>query len=127
MRRQARKLDKDPPKPGEDEAVAKAMQAMMWVDCVLGTDLGGQDLHKSLSSGDVLCDLINKIKPGLVTRITRADACEGMSDTRRAAKYRDNLGRYLEACTFLGVRSGDLFTTVDLFEVCYSHHLHVCI
>ena len=97
-------------------APSKDDQAACWLECVTGVPLGGTALRSALSSGERLCDLINAIKPGLIPRVTRAAACAGMSATRLAAKQRDNITRYLESCTFLGVRPSDLFTTVDLFD-----------
>lgn len=66
-------------------------------------------LHKFHTSLlQVLCDLANAIKPGIVPRVTRAPKAAGggggMSAMRLAAKQRDNITRYLEACSFLGVR-----------------------
>ena len=95
----------------------KTRQVLFWIECVLGgTSLQGVPVEEALRSGERLCDLVNAIKPGVVTRVTRQAACMSMSATRLAAKQRENITRYLEACTFLGVRSSDLFVTADLVE-----------
>ena len=94
----------------------KTAMAIWWIECVMGVRLRGKSLYEALSSGELLCDLINTVQPGLVPRITRASECTEMSAMRIAAKQRDNITRYLEACAGLGMRQYDLFMVVDLFE-----------
>ena len=98
------------------EESGKTAMAIWWIECVMGVRLRGKSLYEALSSGELLCDLINTVQPGLVPRITRASACTEMSAMRIAAKQRDNITRYLEACAGLGMRQYDLFMVVDLFE-----------
>lgn len=86
-----------------------------WAECVLGKPIGGMSLHQALRSGELLCDLINTVKPEVVPRVTRT-AGANMSEMRLAAKCRENITRYLEACSFLGLKSHEIFTTADLFE-----------
>eukprot|EP00966_Prymnesium_polylepis_P160025 3699157-Prymnesium_polylepis.1 len=81
-------------------------QALLWVEAVVGTRLSGGagggavDMHGVLRSGEVLCDLANAIKPGLVPRVTRTPregGGGGMSAMRLAAKQRDNITRCARA------------------------------
>jgi len=94
---------------------SKEGMALHWVESVVGMPLEG-GLHTSLKSGEVLCDLVNTIRPGVVSRVTRMAVHSGMSEMRLAAKQRDNITRYLEACSFLDVRAADTFSTADLFD-----------
>ena len=108
--------------PGAE--ASKQAHALLWLECVLGTPLlpdadaaaaDASSVHAALRSGEVLCDLVNVLKPGIVARVTRAARCDGMSAMRLAAKQRDNVTNYLEACKFLGLGAHDTFMTVDLF------------
>jgi len=73
-------------------------------------------LQPALSSGEVLCDLINKLRPGLVPRVAREAATAAMPESKRNAKLRENIGQYVDACAELGLPQRELFTTPDLFE-----------
>ena len=48
--------------------------ALQWVGCVLGQSLLGLSTFKALRSGERLCDLLNAIRPGLVSRVTRVES-----------------------------------------------------
>ena len=50
---------------GEEGAVRR------WIELVVGKELGEGPLMGALRTGEVLCDLINCIHPGVVTTITR--------------------------------------------------------
>ena len=73
----------------------KAEQAICWVECMTGLPLAGQSVHSAFQSGEVLCDVVNRLQPGLITRVTRAAQSESMLAMRLAAKQRDNITRYL--------------------------------
>jgi hypothetical protein len=79
----------------------------MWIEGQLGRELPGS-LGDSLRSGHVLCELMNKIKPGCVPKFH--------AGTRMAFKMMENIGWFLEACKEFGVADTDLFMTVDLFD-----------
>ena len=58
-------------------------------------------------SGVVLCDLIDRVRPGCVAK---------PSASPMPFKQMENIGNYVEACRELGVPQQDLFVTVDLYE-----------
>ena len=78
-----------------------------WIEEVLGKPLSSKDLSESLKSGEVLCELINVIKPGLIPKINRKSIM---------LMEVENIKLYLSACSLLGVPSSDLFVASDLYE-----------
>ena len=89
-------------KGGSDEDVLVA-----WVEAVTGTTVEG-GIEAGLRDGVVLCELLNCYETGLVRRVNRS---------RMPFKQRENISFFLSACSKrLGIMSGDLFTTSDLYE-----------
>lgn len=64
----------------------------------------------------VLCRLMNKIKPGSVPKFH--------ANTRMAFKQMENIGWFLEASKAFGVADTDLFMTVDLFDCANIKQVH---
>ena len=73
-------------------------------------------MQEALRSGEWLCDVANAIKPGIVPKVARSDILSAMSENRRNARMRENIGQYVDACAELGVPQRELFVTADLFE-----------
>lgn len=88
----------------------------VWIECMLGISLGAEDSLSALRSGELLCDLINLIKPGIVPKIARKELLDAMPENRRHMRMRENIGQYVDACAELGVPGRELFLTADLFE-----------
>lgn len=65
------------------------------------------DVQENLKDGQILCHMINAIKPGSVKRI---------NTSRMAFKQMENIGNFLSACDKIEVSKTDLFQTVDLYE-----------
>ena len=67
-----------------------------------------ETLMKQLKSGIILCDVINKLRPGAIKRINR----------NPSAPYHQfaNISNYLNGCKTLGLRSEDCFVVGDLYE-----------
>jgi len=65
------------------------------------------EFAEGLKDGQVLCKLINVIKPGSVKKINK---------NNMAFKQMENIGNFLSACENLGMNKIDLFQTVDLYE-----------
>jgi len=65
------------------------------------------DFHEHLKSGVFLCNLANKLRPGSVKKI---------NSSKMPFTMMENIGNYLAAAAGFGMKSGDLFQTVDLFE-----------
>jgi len=90
--------------------------AKIWLSCLTGRELPEGPLQPILRSGEVLCDLVNKIRPGSVPKIARSEILECMSENRRNARCRENIGCYVDACAEIGCPQRELFITADLFD-----------
>ncbi|KAJ7404780.1 LIM and calponin like proteiny domains-containing protein 1-like protein [Willisornis vidua] len=55
----------------ECDCQAAFAEAQRWVEAVTGKSFGTKDFRAALENGVLLCDLINKIKPGIVKKINR--------------------------------------------------------
>jgi len=66
-----------------------------------------EDFHISLKNGVLLCELINAIKPGTISVINTKSM---------PFLQMENIGKYIKACSDLGVPSEYNFMTVDLYE-----------
>ena len=78
-----------------------------WIEGVLGKKLPNRDFAESLKSGVILCELLNVIRPNTIKKI----------NTRSIALMEiENIKLYLEGCWKLGVPSGDLFVSSDLYN-----------
>mmetsp|Transcript_9269 Transcript_9269/g.23072 ORF Transcript_9269/g.23072 Transcript_9269/m.23072 type:complete len:960 (+) Transcript_9269:32-2911(+) len=92
-------------------------QAKVWISSLIPVPLPEEgSFQEQLRSGEVLCDLINAIRPGIVPKVARKELLEAMSENRRNARCRENIGQYVDACAELGVPQRELFITGDLFE-----------
>jgi hypothetical protein len=85
---------------------AKEAEALQWVTSVVdnGTTVSSLD---DLRDGVILCELVNKVKPGSVARISRMN---------QPFKKMENIDAYIKACAAAGVPQAELFMTVDLYE-----------
>nr|BAG55493.1 protein tyrosine kinase [Monosiga ovata] len=90
----------------------------MWIEGQLGVELPGS-FGDSLRSGEVLCALLNSIKPGLVPKFHK--------NSKMAFKQMENIGYFLEGCKALGVADTDLFMTVDLFDFANLKQVVICV
>eukprot|EP00163_Fabomonas_tropica_P014082 TRINITY_DN2572_c0_g1_i23.p2 TRINITY_DN2572_c0_g1~~TRINITY_DN2572_c0_g1_i23.p2 ORF type:complete len:200 (+),score=48.62 TRINITY_DN2572_c0_g1_i23:66-602(+) len=84
-------------------------QARDWIQQVTGETVGTgpDDFCESLKSGVILCNLINKIKPGAVKKV---------NNSKIAFMQIENVGNYTKACQQLGVNPSDLFDPPVLIE-----------
>uniref|UniRef100_A0A8B9TD67 LIM domain 7 n=1 Tax=Anas platyrhynchos TaxID=8839 RepID=A0A8B9TD67_ANAPL len=72
--------------------------------CIFGT----KDFRAALENGVLLCDLINKIKPGIVKKINRLSTpIAGL----------DNINVFLKACENIGLKEAQLFHPGDLQDL----------
>jgi chromosome segregation ATPase len=76
-----------------------------WVEAVTGEKI--TDFHTDLKDGVTLCNLVNKIRPGLVKKINKQ---------KTPFMMMENIGFFLKGCAALGVNKVDQFMTVDLYE-----------
>ena len=93
-----------------------AAEAAAWVAAVTSTapPRSGENTKEAyalistwLRSGELLCELINHVKPGAVKQVAASTM---------PFKQMENIAHYLDACAALGVPAHDLFMTVDLWE-----------
>jgi len=94
-----------------DKAAAKydvrqEAECRAWIEAVTGDKLEGT-LQEALKNGIVLCEVVNRIQPG----ITRKPSASSMP-----FKQMEHISMYLDACTKLGVPAFSSFQTVALFE-----------
>ncbi|XP_042316714.1 LOW QUALITY PROTEIN: LIM domain only protein 7 [Sceloporus undulatus] len=83
-------------------------EAQRWVEAVTGKSFGSKDFRAALENGVLLCDLINKIKPGIIKKINRLSTpIAGL----------DNINVFLKACGNLGLKEAQLFHPGDLQDL----------
>lgn len=82
-------------------------EAQEWIEGVLNEKFLAS-FGDSLKDGVLLCNLMNKIRPGLIPRIQTSPM---------PFKQMENITAFLRACRSVGVAEFDLFETVDLFEL----------
>eukprot|EP01094_Clydonella_sp_ATCC50884_P029017 TRINITY_DN891_c0_g6_i1.p1 TRINITY_DN891_c0_g6~~TRINITY_DN891_c0_g6_i1.p1 ORF type:complete len:243 (-),score=88.62 TRINITY_DN891_c0_g6_i1:190-918(-) len=87
-------------------AEARMKEAQEWMESVLGSPFPG-DFHESLKSGVLLCELLNKLKPGTIPKINK---------NKMAFMQMENISAYIECSREMGVPDHYNFVTVDLFE-----------
>jgi hypothetical protein len=81
-------------------------QAAQWVEEITGVKVVG-DFGAALRTGQVLCQLINHIKPGSIRKVNEAG---------RPFKERENITNFLKQCRAWGVHEYALFSTDDLYD-----------
>ncbi|NXK22848.1 LMO7 protein, partial [Arenaria interpres] len=75
---------------------------------VTGKSFGTKDFRAALENGVLLCDLINKIKPGIVKKINHLSTpIAGL----------DNINVFLKACENIGLKEAQLFHPGDLQDL----------
>ncbi|XP_037655747.1 LIM domain only protein 7 isoform X4 [Choloepus didactylus] len=90
-----------------DYAVAFA-EAQRWVEAVTEKNFETKDFRASLENGVLLCDLINKLKPGVIKKINRLSTpIAGL----------DNINVFLKACEQIGLKEAQLFHPGDLQDL----------
>ncbi|KAG1179258.1 hypothetical protein G6F70_005879 [Rhizopus microsporus] len=81
-------------------------EAIDYLNSMLDIQITGR-LDQELRDGVLLCNLLNKLKPGTVKQIGHKD----LSFIKM-----DNITRFLQGARQLGLDKSDLFDTLDLFE-----------
>eukprot|EP01127_Copromyxa_protea_P010330 TRINITY_DN2513_c0_g1_i1.p1 TRINITY_DN2513_c0_g1~~TRINITY_DN2513_c0_g1_i1.p1 ORF type:complete len:471 (-),score=91.31 TRINITY_DN2513_c0_g1_i1:1066-2478(-) len=78
---------------------------MDWIEDVTGFAMNS--FYDDLCNGQVLCHLINSIKPNMIPLVHTRD---------QALLERENIKFFVNACRGLGVNQGDLFEVNDLYD-----------
>ncbi|XP_060989665.1 LIM domain only protein 7 isoform X1 [Dama dama] len=83
-------------------------EAQRWVEAVTEKNFETKDFRASLENGILLCDLINKLKPGVIKKINRLSTpIAGL----------DNINVFLKACEQIGLKEAQLFHPGDLQDL----------
>ncbi|CAL9701539.1 unnamed protein product [Knipowitschia caucasica] len=83
-------------------------EAQRWIEEVTGKIFDCRDFRASLENGVLLCDVINKLKPGIIKRVNRLSTpIAGL----------DNVSVFLKACGKLGLNESQLFHPGDLQDM----------
>ncbi|XP_038675026.1 LIM domain only protein 7 isoform X1 [Scyliorhinus canicula] len=83
-------------------------EAQRWVEVITGKSFGNKDFRSALEDGVLLCELVNKIKPGVSKRINRLSTpIAGL----------DNINVFLKGCQKLGLKEAQLFHPGDLQDL----------
>lgn len=79
-----------------------------WINATLDNGINKEEtLAQALKSGVVLCNLMNKISPGIIKTINPNDT---------SVAYRENIGSFLRSCQSLGFDECRLFDISDLYD-----------
>jgi len=78
-----------------------------WIEAVTGESKGDKTSQEWLQSGLVLCNLVNKIKPGYIKKVNTSTL---------PFKQMENITFYMNAARELGVPEQSMFGTPDLYE-----------
>ncbi|XP_077283579.1 muscle-specific protein 20-like [Arctopsyche grandis] len=83
-------------------------EAQRWIETVIGERFPpGVVYEDALRDGIILCKLMNRLQPGIITRINVSGG---------DYKMMDNLSQFQKACVKYGVPDVDLFQTTDLWD-----------
>jgi len=83
-------------------------EAQSWIETVLGKKFpSGMPIEDILRDGTVLCELMNKIKPGAIPKINTSGG---------EFKMMENINKFQKAAMEYGLTDVDVFQTVDLWE-----------
>ncbi|TNM97854.1 calponin-2 [Takifugu flavidus] len=85
----------------------KEEELRLWIQDVTGHPIGA-DFQKEMKSGVVLCELINHLAPGSVTKINKKSTLNW--------HQLENLANFIKAITAYGLKPHDIFEATDLFE-----------
>lgn len=89
-----------------------------WIGEVTKKKVGG-DLHAELKTGELLCELMNKLVPGSIKKYHVGK--------KIAFRQMENIGWFLEVARVIGVAESDLFITNDLFENANMRQVLICL
>jgi len=99
-----------------------AGEVLYWIREVLGEDIcadGSQDnFYEVLKDGQVLCRLMNKLKPGSIKKIQTSSM---------AFKCMENINNFSNGCKSCGLLDTELFQTVDLWERQNLNSVVICL
>uniref|UniRef100_A0A4D5R9H6 Transgelin n=1 Tax=Scolopendra viridis TaxID=118503 RepID=A0A4D5R9H6_SCOVI len=99
-----------------------AQEVLEWVKIITGDNISTSgdetNFYETLKNGQLLCKLVNELKPGSVKKIQTSSL---------AFKSMENISAFLEAAVALGVPSQETFQTVDLWENQNPNAVVICL
>ncbi|XP_059055437.1 muscle-specific protein 20-like [Achroia grisella] len=86
----------------------KEAEAQSWIESVIGERFPqGYAYEEALRDGIILCKLMNRLQPGIITKVNISGG---------DYKFMDNISQFQKACVKYGVPDVDLFQTTDLWD-----------
>merc|ERR1712157_411504 len=82
-------------------------EVIAWIETLTGKKKGSESLAEWLKNGQVLCELVNAIKPGTVKKINTQNL---------PFKQMENITYFMNAAREFGVPENAMFGTPDLYE-----------
>ncbi|KAI8580434.1 hypothetical protein K450DRAFT_237000 [Umbelopsis ramanniana AG] len=82
-------------------------QAQQWIEKILGYHLPTDDLQYDLQDGVLLCQVLNKVRPGTIHNIGYKD---------HSFVKMENITNFLNGLRQIGLKNSELFQPNDLFE-----------
>ncbi|XP_046391815.1 muscle-specific protein 20-like isoform X2 [Ischnura elegans] len=83
-------------------------EAQQWIEAVTGERFPpGYSFEDGLRDGILLCKLMNRLQPGIISKVNLSGG---------DYKMMDNISQFQKACVKYGVPDVDLFQTVDLWD-----------
>lgn len=82
-------------------------EAREWIEKLSGESFGEHSFGEALQDGQILCKLINNIKPGTVKKIHKM---------KMPFMQMENISFFLQGARSIGLADHDCFETVDLYE-----------
>lgn len=92
--------------------------AREWIESVTGEKFPTDDYEEALHDGVLICKLMNKLKPGAISKIHTSGG---------PMKLRENISVFQNAAVAYGVNKTDVFQAVDLFEKKNIQQVTICI
>mmetsp|Transcript_7732 Transcript_7732/g.28988 ORF Transcript_7732/g.28988 Transcript_7732/m.28988 type:complete len:325 (-) Transcript_7732:112-1086(-) len=90
-----------------ETSAARQGEVMDWIETVTGTKFDKKNMHESLKNGIILCELANKVSPGII---------KGVKNSKIKFMQMENVTLFIQALRKLGVSEHDNFSTIDLYE-----------
>ena len=90
---------------GYDVALEKEVRE--WMEAVLGRPLEGATFRESLMDGTAVCELINKLYPGMIKKIHKSPL---------VMFRRENFGFFQNACVKIGCKDNETAVFEDVYD-----------
>jgi len=82
-------------------------EAKVWIEGITGESFGDQSFGDFLKDGQILCKLVNKIRPGSIKKVHKM---------KMPFMQMENICFFLQGARSIGLADHDCFETVDLYE-----------